>query len=48
MSTAENLGYRQLNSVWRIMGMVGWAFNTRPNWGDMRASSKLGEKADPV
>ena len=48
MSTAENPGYRQLNSVWRIMGMVGWAFNTRPNWGDMRASSRLGEKADPV
>jgi cellulose synthase/poly-beta-1,6-N-acetylglucosamine synthase-like glycosyltransferase len=48
MSIAENPGYRQLSSVWRIMGMVGWAFNTRPNWGDMRASSKLGEKADPV
>jgi len=48
MSIAENLGYRQLNSIWRIIGMIGWAFGTQPTWGEMRASSKLGKKARSV
>jgi len=46
MSIAENLGYRQLNSIWRIMGMIGWAIGTAPNWGEMRASSKLNQGPD--
>jgi cellulose synthase/poly-beta-1,6-N-acetylglucosamine synthase-like glycosyltransferase len=48
MSIAENLGYRQLNSIWRIIGMIGWALGTKPTWGEMRASSKLGKKAGSV
>ena len=32
---AENLGYRQLNSVWRVMGI--WQFfKGKKGWGDMQ------------
>jgi cellulose synthase/poly-beta-1,6-N-acetylglucosamine synthase-like glycosyltransferase len=33
---AENLGYRQLNSVWRLIGLWRWLRRTKGHWGDMR------------
>jgi cellulose synthase/poly-beta-1,6-N-acetylglucosamine synthase-like glycosyltransferase len=31
----ENLGYRQLNSYWRIKGVVEWMLGRKAKWGDM-------------
>ena len=31
----ENLGYRQLNTVWRLMGLWKWATGAQGNWGTM-------------
>jgi len=31
----ENLGYRQLNSVWRLWGLVKWFTGTKAQWGEM-------------
>jgi cellulose synthase/poly-beta-1,6-N-acetylglucosamine synthase-like glycosyltransferase len=31
----ENFGYRQLNSVWRLMGLFGWLFGKKHGWGHM-------------
>ncbi|MBE9531895.1 MAG: glycosyltransferase family 2 protein [Proteobacteria bacterium] len=32
----ENLGYRQLNSLWRLWGLLLWAFGSKPQWGKMK------------
>lgn len=32
----ENLGYRQLNSWWRLCGLWRWARGARGGWGEMR------------
>jgi cellulose synthase/poly-beta-1,6-N-acetylglucosamine synthase-like glycosyltransferase len=33
---AENFGYRQLNSWWRLVGLYRWAAQTESKWGDMK------------
>lgn len=33
---AENFGYRQLNSWWRLVGLWRWATNQRSSWGAMK------------
>ncbi len=36
----ENLGYRQLNALWRVKGIFDWMFKTDHKWGEMeRAAS---------
>ncbi len=37
---AENFGYRQLNSYWRMLGLFRWLFGKRASWGKMRRSAK--------
>jgi cellulose synthase/poly-beta-1,6-N-acetylglucosamine synthase-like glycosyltransferase len=32
----ENLGYRQLNSVWRLTGLYRWATQKEATWGTMK------------
>ena len=32
----ENFGYRQLTSVWRLMGLVSWVFFSKGRWGTMK------------
>lgn len=32
---AENFGYRQLNAVWRLIGLVKWLRGGKAQWGDM-------------
>ena len=32
----ENFGYRQLNSVWRLIGLWRWAMQTESTWGTMK------------
>ncbi|MGD8570395.1 MAG: glycosyltransferase [Gammaproteobacteria bacterium] len=36
----ENLGFRQLNSVWRIIGMVQWLYGVEQKWGDMKRTGQ--------
>lgn len=31
----ENLGYRQLNTVYRLIGVLGWAFRTERRWASL-------------
>jgi cellulose synthase/poly-beta-1,6-N-acetylglucosamine synthase-like glycosyltransferase len=31
----ENLGYRQLNSLWRLKGLVEWTMGRKAQWGEM-------------
>lgn len=33
---AENFGYRQLNSWWRLIGLYRWATNRESTWGAMK------------
>jgi cellulose synthase/poly-beta-1,6-N-acetylglucosamine synthase-like glycosyltransferase len=32
----ENLGYRQLNTVWRLTGLYRWAMQKEATWGAMK------------
>lgn len=32
----ENLGYRQLNTWWRLIGLLRWARQQESSWGDMK------------
>ncbi len=34
-SLIENLGYRQLNSFWRLIGFFQWVFRSKAKWGHM-------------
>ena len=36
VAMAENLGYRQLNAWWRIVGLYRWATQKESNWGEMK------------
>ena len=36
----ENLGYRQLNAIWRVRGLVEWASGASSVWGDMKRSAR--------
>jgi len=31
----ENVGYRQLVTVWRLIGLVRWLRGARSTWGTM-------------
>lgn len=35
----ENVGYRQINSWWRIVGVVRWMVGQEAKWGHMKRSS---------
>jgi len=34
----ENFGFRQLVSVWRLIGLVQWMFGAKASWGNMTRS----------
>jgi cellulose synthase/poly-beta-1,6-N-acetylglucosamine synthase-like glycosyltransferase len=36
---AENIGYRQLNSVWRLEGLVKWMLGRKAEWGEMKRTA---------
>lgn len=43
----ENLGYRQINSWWRLVGILKFIFRAKPSWGVMKRkgfSNKIYEK----
>jgi len=35
-AVAENIGYRQINSFWRLAGIIGWLFGKKASWGEMK------------
>ncbi len=35
-SVFENIGYRQINSVWRLIGLIQWILRRKGGWGEMR------------
>ena len=35
LAVAENFGYRQLNSLWRLKGLWLWARGKQSQWGAM-------------
>ncbi len=35
----ENFGYRQLNSAWRLWGLLLWIFRSKARWGEMTRSA---------
>ena len=39
VAIAENFGYRQLNSYWRVVGLVKWLVGRKPAWGEMKRTA---------
>jgi cellulose synthase/poly-beta-1,6-N-acetylglucosamine synthase-like glycosyltransferase len=35
VALVENLGYRQLNSIWRLVGLIRWISGAKSTWGQM-------------
>jgi cellulose synthase/poly-beta-1,6-N-acetylglucosamine synthase-like glycosyltransferase len=48
----ENLGYRQLISYWRLIGLVQWTMGARQTWGEMKRTgawtSELSASPNPT
>ncbi len=40
----ENLGYRQLNAVWRVIGLYKWVTNSQAKWGEMTRTASWDKK----
>ena len=36
VAVLENLGYRQINSWWRLLGLWRWATQREARWGEMK------------
>ncbi|TCS71500.1 cellulose synthase/poly-beta-1,6-N-acetylglucosamine synthase-like glycosyltransferase [Sulfuritortus calidifontis] len=36
----ENVGFRQLNSWWRLLGLWRWLIGTKGHWGEMQRSAR--------
>ena len=47
MALAENLGYRQMVSLWRLQGLWRWMRGKQQVWGTMTRTAALGEAAGP-
>lgn len=39
----ENLGYRQMNSAWRLIGLVRWLTGGHAHWGEMKRKTSWQE-----
>ena len=39
MVIVENFGYRQLNSLWRLWGLLLWMVRSKARWGEMTRSA---------
>lgn len=44
----ENFGYRQLNTWWRLQGLLRWLFNAHPSWGVMKRNGQWQTLAQPA
>ena len=43
VAVAENLGYRQLNTLWRVRGTWQWLSGRKHQWGAMKRSGRWGQ-----
>lgn len=43
----ENLGYRQLNAWWRVVGLANWLSGRKARWGDMPRRGTDGAGVEP-
>ena len=43
----ENLGYRQLNTVWRLMGLWKWIVRSKGHWGEMKRQGSWSNRKPP-
>jgi len=39
MIIIENFGYRQLNSAWRLWGLLRWLSGSKASWGEMKRTA---------
>ncbi|MCB9496418.1 MAG: glycosyltransferase [Fibrobacteria bacterium] len=46
-SVLESIGYRQLNTWWRLKGLVQWATGRKHKWGKMTRSAAWSSGASP-
>jgi hypothetical protein len=44
VAVLENLGYRQLSSYWRLVGLIRWMRRTEATWGKMSRSGSWSRK----
>lgn len=46
----ENFGYRQINSLWRVWGLLKWMVGSKARWGNMTrtANWQAATPADPL
>lgn len=44
---AENFGYRQLNTVWRLMGLWRWLIGSKGHWGEMKRQGSWSNRKPP-
>ena len=50
----ENFGYRQLNAVWRLIGLLQWLVGSKSHWGEMNRGARwssedgVGDPATPT
>jgi cellulose synthase/poly-beta-1,6-N-acetylglucosamine synthase-like glycosyltransferase len=42
----ENFGFRQLNSVWRVIGLFRWMFGKKHGWGEMKRKGSSQNKLE--
>jgi hypothetical protein len=40
VAVAENFGYRQLVSLWRLWGLLKWLAGAKQRWGDMTRTAR--------
>ena len=36
----ENFGYRQLNALFRLLGLLRWMFRRKARWGEMQRTAR--------
>jgi cellulose synthase/poly-beta-1,6-N-acetylglucosamine synthase-like glycosyltransferase len=47
VAVLENFGYRQLNSVWRLVGLLRWLSGGKQGWGEMRRGGQWNKSREP-
>ena len=46
VAIVENLGYRQLNAIWRVSGFIDWLIKTDHTWGDMKREASWNKSSE--
>lgn len=46
IAIVENLGYRQLNALWRVTGIINWLTKADNKWGDMTREASWNDRIE--